>query len=169
MLYSLTFRGRSSPGCRELGFASFWYNSLLHLPVIAGVSGKRLSLFTSLSPCPVDCGKKHCNKCILKLWLVLNNNGFDPIYFCESVEQNSWCWHDVPCMVILEVLHKGRFILVTWTECSLEASTLKWTFRAHHLVCYQGKVVVLCAPGQYHHMGQRPASKTPFPWYKLKI
>lgn len=53
--------------------------SLLYLPVIAGRSGKWLSL---LPPCPVDCGKKHCNKCILKFWLVLNNNGFDPIYFC---------------------------------------------------------------------------------------
>lgn len=71
-------------------------------------------------------------------------------------------------MHILEVLHKTRSILVTWNECSWEARVVKQTFGAHRLVCYQGKVVFLYAPRHFHHMGQRPASKTPIPWYKFK-
>lgn len=60
-------------------FSKGEYWCKLHLLVIAGRSGKRPSLSP---PCPVDCDKKHCNKGILKLSLVLNDNGFGPIYFC---------------------------------------------------------------------------------------
>lgn len=86
----------------------------------------------------------------------------------ESVEQNSWCWHDVPCTCVLEVLCKSRSILGTWTECSLEARAVKWTSGAHHLVCYQGTVVVLCAPRHVLPYGSETCFKNSIPLIEIK-
>lgn len=86
----------------------------------------------------------------------------------ECVEQNSWCWNGVPCMCILEVSCKARSILVTWNEYSLEARAVKQAFGAHHLVCYQGKVVFFVCSKTVPPYGWENCFKNSIPLIQIK-